>query len=104
MEVLAYLVEKTGRNYRPTPTTLKLIRKRLAEPGVVVEEVFKMIDRQCSRWVGSDMEQYLRPSTLFNAVKFDGYYAPRNLPVYHNHAGSKSLSASPPLLLEIKDL
>ena len=31
-----------------------------------------MIDKKCSEWLGTDMEQYLRPQTLFG-TKFESY-------------------------------
>ena len=46
-----------------------------------IEGVKKMIVRQCKRWKGTEMAEYLRPETLFNKTKFDGYYAARDLPV-----------------------
>jgi uncharacterized phage protein (TIGR02220 family) len=80
-EVLFYLNEKAGRQFRPTETNLKFIRARLEEPGVALAEVRKMIDRQVKRWKGTDMEEYLRPETLFNRTKFDNYYSARDLPL-----------------------
>jgi uncharacterized phage protein (TIGR02220 family) len=78
---LSYLNQKTGRNFRETETNMKFIQERMKESGVTLPGVRMMIDRQCENWKGTKMEEYLRPETLFNKTKFDGYYAARELPV-----------------------
>jgi uncharacterized phage protein (TIGR02220 family) len=80
-EVLAYLNEATGRDFRDTDTNIEAICPRLKELGVTVEGVKRMIDRQSAKWIGTEFEEYLRPSTLFRASKFDGYYTARELPI-----------------------
>ena len=79
--ILHYLNEKTGRAFRETADHLSAIDARLNEHGVTVEGVRQMIDRQCALWKGSEMEEYLRPQTLFGKEKFDGYYAARLVPI-----------------------
>ena len=70
--ILDHLNIKTGRNYKyTTATTLKLINARRSE-GFEVRDFLKVIDNQCKAWMNSEMEQYLRPETLFGD-KFDGY-------------------------------
>jgi len=76
---LLYLNEKSGRGFRETAKNLDFITARLREPGVTIEGVRRMIDRQCQKWLKTNMADYLRPETLFNATKFDGYYAAREL-------------------------
>lgn len=78
---LHWLNEKSCRRFRETESSLSVIQARLKEPGVDIEGVKAMIDRQCERWKGTTMEEYLRPETLFGKTKFDGYYAARNLPI-----------------------
>ena len=78
---LFFLNEQSGKGFRENETNLKLISQRLSEDGVDIEGVKKMIVRQCKRWKGTEMAEYLRPETLFNKTKFDGYYAARDLPV-----------------------
>ena len=77
---LDWLVEKSGRQFRETESNLKFISARLMEPGVTLDGVKKMIERQCGRWIGTDQAEYLRPETLFNKTKFDAYYSARDLP------------------------
>jgi uncharacterized phage protein (TIGR02220 family) len=66
---------------------LKLISARLSEPGVTLAAVQKMIERQVRKWKGTQMEDYLRPATLFGKSKFDSYYAAREDPVQMNQPG-----------------
>lgn len=73
IDVIAYLNEKTGKNYKATGEQVKkLIRARLAE-GYTLEDFKTVIDNKCADWLGGEYEQYLRPNTLFQASKFDGY-------------------------------
>lgn len=78
---LAYLNEKCGRHYREVAGNLDLIDARLSEDGVTLEGVKRMIDRQCARWSNTPQREFLRPTTLFDASKFDGYYAGRDQPL-----------------------
>jgi uncharacterized phage protein (TIGR02220 family) len=80
--VLFLLKEATGSQFREVDTNLKFISERLKEHGVTLDGVKRMIARQVKKWKGTDMEQYLRPSTLFNATKFEGYYASKDQPVF----------------------
>lgn len=75
---LYMLNEASGRNYRETDTNLSVISARMSEPGVELEGVREMVNRQCKKWKGTTYEDFLRPITLFGKEKFDGYYAARN--------------------------
>lgn len=89
-EIIAYLNEKSGRIYNQNAENVKVINARLMEPDVTVEGVKIMIDRMCKKWMGTSMEDYLRPSTLFRASKFEGYYASRLAPIStEEHHGRK---------------
>ena len=79
--VLFYLKEATGTNFREVDSNLKFISQRLKEPDVTLEGIKLMIDRQCRKWKGTEWEQYLQPSTLFNETKFESYYAKKDLPI-----------------------
>lgn len=76
---LHLLNEGSGRRFRETADNLAFISARLSEPEVTIDGVRLMIARQCKKWKGTDMEDYLRPETLFNKTKFDGYYAAKDL-------------------------
>lgn len=78
---LFYLNEKSGRSFRESESSLSVIQARMKEIGVDIHGVKKMIDRQCSRWLGTTQEEFLRPATLFGKEKFDSYYAAKDLPI-----------------------
>jgi len=73
VQVLKFLNEKTGRAYRPVDTNLKLIIARL-KSGATVTECYQVIAKKTREWKNhAEMDQYLRPATLFNATKFEQY-------------------------------
>jgi uncharacterized phage protein (TIGR02220 family) len=37
------------------------------------QDVLDVIDLKCRKWMGTEWQMYLRPSTLFNHNKFEGY-------------------------------
>ena len=78
---LYFLNEKTGKHFREMESSLAPINARLKENGVTIEGVKQMIARQCAMWMGTRMQEYLRPETLFGKEKFENYYASRELPV-----------------------
>lgn len=79
------LNEVTGKSFREVDSNLAFVSARLEEPGVTIEGVQMMIARQAKRWMGTDQADYLRPETLFNKTKFDGYYAAKDQPVHETH-------------------
>lgn len=71
--VVERLNELTGSHFREnTQSTRRLIKARLAE-GFTVADLITVVEKMAAAWKGTEMEQYLRPSTLFNASKFEGY-------------------------------
>lgn len=71
-EIVNYLNEKTGKQYRDTtPKTRELIRARWNE-GFRLEDFKKVINNEVLKWKDTDMENYLRPITLFS-TKFESY-------------------------------
>lgn len=89
--VLHLLNESSGRRFRETDENLGFISARLIEPGVDLAGVRLMISRQCQIWSGTTMAEYLKPETLFNKTKFDGYYAGRELPIETKTTNAKPL-------------
>ena len=72
-EIIAYLNEKTGKNFfSNSRASAELIIARLRE-GHTAADFRRAIDNKVSRWKGTDMERFLRPSTLFAPDKFDAY-------------------------------
>ena len=71
-EIVDYLNQKAGTSYRSnSKATQAIIRARLAE-GYTVEDFKRVIDNKCTDWIGTQWEEYLRPSTLFG-TKFENY-------------------------------
>lgn len=79
--VIHLLNEQTGKHFRETGTSLEPITARLAESGVTLDGVKLMVQRQVTMWKGTDMEEYLRPSTLFAPKNFNNYYASKDNPI-----------------------
>ena len=72
-EIIAYLNQKTGSNYRvTTKATQTKIKTRLAE-GFSVDDFKRVIDIKSAEWLNdANMSAYLRPETLFG-TKFESY-------------------------------
>lgn len=71
-EIIEYLNEKAHKSYRPNGRAIQRhINARLSE-GFTLSDFKKVIDNKCAAWLGTDMEEYLRPQTLFGS-KFDSY-------------------------------
>lgn len=82
-EILAYLNEKVGSNFRAVESNTKLIEARIDE-GATIEELKRVIDTKTAEWKKDPkMAEYLRPSTLFNQTK------------YAQYAGQISIAAKP---------
>jgi len=72
-EIIDYLNEKAGTNFKPTTkVTRRYIRARWNE-GFRLEDFKKVIDKKVRQWKHKpDMVEYLRPTTLFG-TKFEAY-------------------------------
>lgn len=70
-EIITYLNLKSGSNYRLIETNIRLIESTLKK-GYTKADCITVIDKKTEEWIGSDMQQYLRPQTLFSN-KFDAY-------------------------------
>ena len=87
-QIVDLLNEKAGTKYRAnTDATKRHINARLAE-GYTVDDFQTVIDKKCAEWLGTDMEKFLRPETLFGS-KFESYL---NAPA---HTGGKWKSNDP---------
>ena len=71
-DVLSYLNEKAGRNFRPTRVNLNFIEARLKE-GYTVEDCKQVVVMKVREWKGTDMAYCLRACTIFNCEKFNSY-------------------------------
>lgn len=73
-EIIAYLNQKTGKNFRVNcKATRRLISSRIEE-GFAVSDFKHVIDVKCQQWLGDqEHSKYLRPETLFSAAHFESY-------------------------------
>lgn len=77
-EIILYLNQHTDKNFKTkTKKTRNLIQARLKE-GFTLNDFKKVIDKKTNNWKGkitkdgANMENYLRPETLFS-TKFESY-------------------------------
>lgn len=71
-EVINYLNSSTGKRYSSTAANArKYITLRLSE-GFMLGDFKRVIEVKSKKWMGSKMEDYLRPETLFGS-KFETY-------------------------------
>lgn len=71
-DIVSYLNEKAGTNYKPTTKkTQALIKARFSEK-FTLEDFKAVIDIKAAEWLGTEMQKYLRPETLFG-TKFESY-------------------------------
>lgn len=71
---IAHLNDAAGTHFSPKAKAARRhIRARLAE-GHTEADLIAVIDAKCADWLRDPrMRPYLRPETLFNSEKFDGY-------------------------------
>jgi uncharacterized phage protein (TIGR02220 family) len=71
-EVIEYLNLATGKKFSTTGNdNIKHVMKRFTE-GYTLDNFKQVIDVKTAKWKGTDMEDYLRPQTLFGG-KFNAY-------------------------------
>lgn len=71
-EIIDYLNSKVNTNYRVSNKKTRVsINARIAE-GFTIDDFKKVIDIKSAEWINTNMQQYLRPETLFG-TKFEGY-------------------------------
>lgn len=72
-DIITYFNKKCNTHYKTkTKNTYSLIKARL-EDGYTIEDFKNVIDKKYNEWYGTQMEKYLRPSTLFRATNFESY-------------------------------
>ena len=92
--IIGRLNEKAGTNYKPSSkATQEYINGRLND-GYTLEDFYTVIEKKCTEWMGTKMEGYLRPQTLFAPANFENYLnAPPVKPGY-NAAQGKTVGAN----------
>lgn len=71
-EIIKYLNDRIGANYRHTTNKTKDLIKARFNEGFVLEDFYEVIDKKSMEWINTDMQKYLRPETLFG-TKFESY-------------------------------
>jgi uncharacterized phage protein (TIGR02220 family) len=72
-EILEHLNRNSAHKFRPVEANLRLIRARLAE-GYTPERIRWVAAHKIAEWeVDPEMQRYIRPKTLFNAINFAQY-------------------------------
>ena len=70
--IVEFLNEVCKTHYRTnTKSTIKSIKARLNE-NYTIDDFKTVITKKAKEWMGTDMEKYLRPETLFG-TKFESY-------------------------------
>lgn len=77
VQVVDYLNKKADTRYKASSKKTKKLIKARVDEKFSLEDFCKVIDNKVSEWMGTNMEKYLRPETLFG-TKFEGYLNQRN--------------------------
>lgn len=70
-DIVDYLNAKAGKNFKVNERTKTFIHARINE-GYVLRDFQTVIERKTAEWKGTEMDQFLRPETLFG-TKFESY-------------------------------
>ena len=72
-EIIGYLNEKAGKNYRASAkATSDLVKARMND-GYTIDDFKTVIDVKTAEWKGTEQEKYIRPETLFSRGHFESY-------------------------------
>lgn len=84
--IIDYLNSRCGTRYtEKNKQTKESIHARLGEK-FTEEDFYTVIDKKCNEWIGTEMERYLRPQTLFG-TKFESYLN-QNIVKDEKHTGN----------------
>ena len=73
VEIINFLNETAKTNFKSNnKSTQGFINARIAE-GYTLEDFKSVITTMGSKWIGTEWEEYLRPSTLFTPTNFEKY-------------------------------
>ena len=100
-EIIDYLNEKTGRNYKHKAKINQRVIKARMNEGYTLDDFKTVIDKKSVKWKDDvKMKEYLRPETLFG-TKFDRYLN-ENLENIDEISGLPTGSYDP--LADVRDL
>jgi len=90
--IIEFLNNKTNKNFTTKSSkTISCINSRIKE-GFIENDFIKVIEIKTEKWLGTSMEEYLRPITLFGN-KFDSYLNETNKINKGNERFAKTQSA-----------
>ena len=73
-EVVDHLNKVCNKKYKSTTESTKSFINARFNDGYTLENLKYVIDVKAKQWKGNDKnDKYLRPETLFNKTKFEGY-------------------------------
>ena len=72
-EVVLFLNDKTNTGYRPDSKSTRECISKILKAGYTVDDCKAVIDCKVQEWNGTEMQKYLRPSTLFADCHFEEY-------------------------------
>ena len=72
VSTIEHLNLKCGTKYKASARKTKDLIKARINDGFKLEDFKTVINKKSDEWLGSDMQKYLRPETLFG-TKFEGY-------------------------------
>ena len=88
-EIIDYLNSKADTNYKVNAKkTRAFINARIAE-GFTIDDFKNVIDIKSTEWLNTNMQQYLRPETLFG-TKFEGYLNQKSTKQTGNYTSNNS--------------
>jgi uncharacterized phage protein (TIGR02220 family) len=91
--IIEYLNQQTNRAYtNKAKDAVRAINARISE-GHQLEEFKKVIDIKTKQWMGTDMENYLRPITLFG-TKFNSYINERPTETNNQSAIARTIATA----------
>jgi len=70
--IVEFLNAKTASKYKHTSAKTQTLIKARFKDGFTLEDFKQVIETKTAQWLGTEMEKYLRPETLFG-TKFEGY-------------------------------
>ena len=71
-EIIDCLNQLAGTHYKSSTNKTKTVIKARWNEGFELMDVQTVSKKKCDEWIGTDMEKYLRPETLFGN-KFENY-------------------------------
>lgn len=78
-EIVNYLNQVTGAHYKPSSNKTKTCIHARWQEGFRLDDFKIVINKKYNEWVGTELEKYLRPETLFG-TKFESYLNQADIP------------------------